>query len=490
MRFAIVSDLHANLQAWNAVLLDIRSQKLDRIICLGDVVGYGPNPAEVLRSVHQNVNHLVLGNHDAVVCGKMDSSLFNATARTIIEWTRGQLNREAFRFLSAQPLTLEAGIFRCAHGDFSEPAAFQYVLDPADALPSWQAVEQQVLFVGHSHVPGIFVLGQSGVPHRVEAQDFEVEDGKRYLVNVGSVGQPRDGEARSCYCVFDPAAGDVWWRRIPFDLDAYRESLLHTGLPEQASYFLRHDPRHAAPPIRELLNFSPPTAPEQTARDVVEVQKLKDLQQSVRRWKWLSWCFLATGVLLAALIAALWLFHATRHGHMDGAPDGIVTIAPDTKGNLLTFPKGQIAPGERIPGWNVQLGDRRQQSAAVQQDGGRTFILLSSRTARDELTISSPWFAAENGERFSCEVLARYPEGFRGQCVVVISLRRKTADGDKETDLYYTKEPNERRADGWLMARNTFDKLPSDTTAIRLSVRGRFIGRIELTGMELTRKKR
>ena len=129
MRFAIVSDLHSNLQAWNAVLLDIRSQKLDRIICLGDVVGYGPDPAEVLRSVHANVNHLVLGNHDAVVCGKMDETLFNESARQIIDWTRGQLNREARRFLGSLPLSLDAGLFRCAHGDFSEPGAFNHATE-------------------------------------------------------------------------------------------------------------------------------------------------------------------------------------------------------------------------------------------------------------------------------------------------------------------------------------------------------------------------
>ena len=145
MRYAIVSDLHANLPAWTAVLLDLRSLDADRIICLGDLVGYGPQPAEVLRSVYAEVNHVVLGNHDAVVCGKLDGSLFNETARQIILWTRDRLNAQALRFLRSLPLSLRGGGFRCAHGDLADPAAFRYVIDPADAAPSWSAVEDRLL---------------------------------------------------------------------------------------------------------------------------------------------------------------------------------------------------------------------------------------------------------------------------------------------------------------------------------------------------------
>jgi len=155
MRFAIVSDIHSNLQAWNAALLDIRCNSIDKIVCLGDVVGYGPNPAEVLKSVHENVDYIVLGNHDAVVCGKMDASLFNDQACEIIEWTQAQLNNNAVKFLNSLPLSLASPAFRCTHGDFSQPEAFLYIIDPEDAVASWQTREEQLLFVGHTHTPNI-----------------------------------------------------------------------------------------------------------------------------------------------------------------------------------------------------------------------------------------------------------------------------------------------------------------------------------------------
>ncbi|MEI6809351.1 MAG: metallophosphoesterase family protein, partial [bacterium] len=275
MRYAIVSDIHSNLQAWNAVLLDIRSTGVDRIICLGDIVGYGPNPVQVMESVHANVDHFVLGNHDAILCDKLDSSLFNDSARFVLEWTKTQMGKNATKFLSTLPLALDGRTFRCAHGDFSEPGYFNYVTEPQDAMPSWNAVTEQLLFVGHTHVPAIFLLGKSGTPHIVPAQDFALEEEKRYLVNPGSVGQPRDGDARASYCIYDQEAGSVCWRRIPFDIDAYRCSVTSTGLPLSASHFLSFDPRKGVSPLREMLSFSPPNTPELAVQNAVAIQTLE-----------------------------------------------------------------------------------------------------------------------------------------------------------------------------------------------------------------------
>ena len=152
MQVALTSDIHANLQAWNAVLLDIRSLGLDNVFCLGDIVGYGPNPAEVLSSVHSNVEHLVLGNHDAVVCGKLKADLFNDSAAELIRWTATRLNNKAVNFLASLPLTIDCGDFRCSHGDLSDPAAFNYISEPEDAAPSWMRTEGHLFFVGHTHM--------------------------------------------------------------------------------------------------------------------------------------------------------------------------------------------------------------------------------------------------------------------------------------------------------------------------------------------------
>ena len=179
MRIAILSDIHANLQAWNAVWLDLKSLKADRLLCLGDMIGYGPHPAEVLEALHESADAFVLGNHEAALCGLIDPESFNPMARQCLDWTRSALSPEAHKWLSRLPLTLAADSFRCAHGDLARPESFDYIIDPADALPSWQAVPESLLFVGHSHTPGLFLLGPSGIPRRIELEDFALEPGKR-----------------------------------------------------------------------------------------------------------------------------------------------------------------------------------------------------------------------------------------------------------------------------------------------------------------------
>jgi predicted phosphodiesterase len=489
MRFAIVSDIHANLQAWNAVLMDLRSLHADRIVCLGDIVGYGPNPAEVLRSVHANVNHLVLGNHDAVVCGKMDKSLFNRDAQTAIAWTCGRLNRQAVGFLRTLPLSLDGGSFRCAHGDFSNPAAFRYVIDAADALPSWRSVPDGLLFVGHSHAPGIYLLGRSGTPHLVPAQDFELEEGKRFLVNVGSVGQPRDGDARACYCLHDTEARTVCWRRIPFDLDRYRQSLREAGLPESTSFFLRHDPRLGIPPLRTLLNFSPATLPGQSVKDAVEVQALVDLQRRVRRWQTMAAVVLIATLSVAGVSLAAWWRHAHRARVLTPFHLNAVSLtAAQSDRSVLAVPPGDTPAGQAIDGWLVRLGDRRAQSiAVVQSHGGPTFV-LSSRTAADPLALAAPRLPAAPGMKLCYEVLFRKHADFTGNVAVVVSLTRRAGARDDTIDQFSVKEPNQPRADGWVLAKATCET-PAGTSAIEFQIRGAFAGTVEVKDLRLCRKE-
>ena len=488
MRYAIVSDLHANLQAWKAVLLDIRSSRVDKIICLGDIIGYGPSPAELLQSVHRDVDHLVLGNHDAAVCGKVDESLFNDTAAGIIRWTRGRLNRTAISFLASLPLTLDAGTFRCAHGDFSEPGAFQYVIDPEDALPSWRTVDNQLLFVGHSHDPCIFITGQSGTPHRIPPQDFVMEQEKRYIVNVGSVGQPRDGEARASYCILDTNADAVYHRRIPFDLDAYRDAMESAGLPLEGSFFLQHDPRSAVPPIRKLLNFSPATTTDKHARDAVAVASIEQLRKRVSRWK-----IAACGVLLCCTAAfgsagALWARHANRALVLGAEPTAIRLTETPTDASVLAFPAKSVPPNNPIPGWQLLLGNRRAQTAAVEQaaDGSHLFVLASD-TDTDDIILSSPSIGVRPGMKISLRGLFRKEPGFTGTIACVLSLVRNTGGEPVHVDQFAVKEPNVPRRGGWLSLRQTIE-LPAGAESITLHVRGRFLGQVHISELALVRK--
>ena len=150
MRYAIVSDIHANRQAWKAVLEDIQKQGVDDILCLGDVVGYGPRPADVLEQVYESCDNFILGNHDAVIGNRLDSNLFNDKAKFIIEWTRDQLSDSVADFFATMPVTMDGETFMTAHAELSNPEAFAYIFEPADSLMSFEIMKPKMLFVGHT----------------------------------------------------------------------------------------------------------------------------------------------------------------------------------------------------------------------------------------------------------------------------------------------------------------------------------------------------
>jgi diadenosine tetraphosphatase ApaH/serine/threonine PP2A family protein phosphatase len=268
MRYAIISDIHANRQALKAVLTDARGIGVDRIIALGDLVGYGPCPAAALETVHGTVHNFVLGNHDAVCSGQLSAEYFNDAARQVIEWTRGVVDRKAAAFFQALPLVLAGDGCRFTHGNFTDPGRFGYIFDAEEALANFQATSEQLLFAGHSHLPGLFVVGESGRPHWLAPQDFMVEEGKRYIVNVGSVGQPRDRDIRASYCIFEPRKGVVRFRKVPFDLDAYREDVKRAGIAATASYFLALEAGQPARPLREIVDFRPVSAADSVKTEI------------------------------------------------------------------------------------------------------------------------------------------------------------------------------------------------------------------------------
>lgn len=239
MRYAIVSDLHANLRAWHAVLGDLYEQGADLVVCLGDVVGYGPNPAEVLQSVRSVTDNIVLGNHDAAAVGMMDYSIFNEHARQAIEWTTTILNDEEKQFLSSVPLAIEAGDVLFVHAEVVEPGRFAYISDPAIARQNLESNSHHVTFVGHTHLPKIFERNACGEVRELPDHDARLESDKRYIVNVGSVGEPRDPEdLRARYVLYDTETREVIFRRVDFDIVSYRNDLEATTLALRP-FFLR-----------------------------------------------------------------------------------------------------------------------------------------------------------------------------------------------------------------------------------------------------------
>lgn len=172
MRYAFISDVHANLTALQSVLSDISRQKIDKIICLGDTMGYGPQPVETLELIYQVAEIHLLGNHDAAVCGKLNPIIFSSSAKKAVLKHREIISDQGLKWLGTMPLTFKTPEFRCTHGDFSKPGAYKYIISKEDALPSWAATDEQLLFAGHTHLAAIYVIGKSGAPHYLPPPRF------------------------------------------------------------------------------------------------------------------------------------------------------------------------------------------------------------------------------------------------------------------------------------------------------------------------------
>ena len=200
MLYAIVSDIHSNLRAWYSVLADIEEHRPDSILCLGDVVGYGPMPAEVLESVCEHVDELVIGNHDAVVAGRCSADSFHDSARRVIDWTRDQLSDDVIDFFAGLPAELDGDGFTVAHAELGNPERFDYIDDEEMARETLNACNSHVIFVGHTHHAGIFAwdMEQDDVTLH-DPTDFAALPDMRYIVNVGSVGDPRTDDLRASY---------------------------------------------------------------------------------------------------------------------------------------------------------------------------------------------------------------------------------------------------------------------------------------------------
>ncbi|MBQ6329232.1 MAG: metallophosphoesterase family protein [Kiritimatiellae bacterium] len=227
MTYAIISDVHANEVALESVLADARSNGAERVICLGDVVGYGPEPEKAVSLVRRAATATMAGNHDDAVSGRLDPSDFIDLAADAVARHREALSSSSLVWLKCLPYTFAEGRFACAHGDFTAPKVFNYVTDEDEAAANFAARTEQLLFVGHSHVPGIFLTGASGRVYRLDPTDFVLEDGKRYIVNPGSVGYPRaeGGVCESTYVLYDDKTGTVLFRRLPFTIS----SVMQTG---------------------------------------------------------------------------------------------------------------------------------------------------------------------------------------------------------------------------------------------------------------------
>ena len=229
MRIAIFGDIHANLEAFEVVLADAREQGCTSYICLGDVVGYNANPRECLEIVQSLKCPVVKGNHDDYASSDSSLESFNPLAEVAIQWTRDQLTPSERFWLGGLPLIAKISGFTVVHASLDDPAGWGYVLNQLDAAASFSKQTTDLCFFGHTHTPRAYIKDSSvvGLPF----DQLVLEPGKKYFVNAGSVGQPRDGDWRAAYVVFDQEKRLIQLRRLRYDLAKTQGKILKAGLP-------------------------------------------------------------------------------------------------------------------------------------------------------------------------------------------------------------------------------------------------------------------
>lgn len=230
MRLAIVSDIHGNLEALDTVLADLDRRKPDAIFCLGDFVGYGASPNECIVKLRPRIEAAVMGNHDHAAIGLTALEGFNHEAARAARWTADELTREHHEYLRALPMTLPWRGAVMVHATPSEPEAWHYVLSPAEADFEMKYFEGPLCFIGHSHYPGTFMAhGSRSLYTRQPKLTLDPEG--RYLVNVGSVGQPRDGDPRAAYLMWDDQRRELEHVRLAYDIEGAAARIRKAGLP-------------------------------------------------------------------------------------------------------------------------------------------------------------------------------------------------------------------------------------------------------------------
>lgn len=236
MRYLILSDIHSNDEALTAVLARIRRKKFDKVLVLGDFVGYGASPNSVVDKIRQlrREKFMIRGNHDKVVTGVESGELFNAIALYAARWTGEQLSESNHKFLQSLPVgpMVVDNDFAICHGSPRDEDA--YIFSDFDAYVNFRETNWNVCFFGHSHIPSVFTLEPHAIRVEMVRGDrvrLALDRDKRYLINPGSIGQPRDRDPMAAYAIFDAAERVVHFDRVPYDVAGAREKILKAGLP-------------------------------------------------------------------------------------------------------------------------------------------------------------------------------------------------------------------------------------------------------------------
>ena len=248
MKYAVLSDIHANFEALSRVLEDARAHGVKRFICLGDIVGYNASPSECVDTIRDLGCPVVMGNHDAYTVADQIPEVVNGRARESLEWTRSHIRPDQRSWLAQLPMQRRVGPFEMVHASMHEPEAWNYVINAIEAILHFHFQQTPLCFFGHTHHPMYFTTKE-----RKTFKDFEnidIEEGFQYFVNVGSVGQPRGDDKRAQYAIYDTAEKRVTLRRVDYDVALACSKIRAAGLPEHNALRLEKSDMEAAAALK------------------------------------------------------------------------------------------------------------------------------------------------------------------------------------------------------------------------------------------------
>lgn len=230
MRWGILSDIHANYESLAAVLANLKKERIDRYLCVGDIVGYGADPGKCIAEIKRLNLLTIAGNHDWASINLFDATYFNPTARTAVLWTKVHLSEEDKQFLKNLELVYQEDDITLVHGSLKEPEQFGYILDLSSAKETFQFLKTKICFIGHSHTPVTFVKESESYTFNFQTK-LKLKASQTYIVNTGSVGQPRDGNPQASYVVYDSEREEVEIRRVTYDIQKAQDKIIRAGLP-------------------------------------------------------------------------------------------------------------------------------------------------------------------------------------------------------------------------------------------------------------------
>lgn len=230
MRYGIFSDVHSNLEALEAVLDAFKKEKIDKLLCIGDVVGYASNPRECIKEIEAIAAVTVAGNHDWASVDLFAADYFNPVALQAIDWTRKNLGAREHSFLESLKLVYKNNDLTLVHGTLNDPQEFNYLTDGFLAEESFELLETDICFVGHTHVPGVFVKENNSTINYQEVSRISIFRENKYIVNVGSVGQPRDGNPQAAFCIYDTDKKEVLIKRAGYGMELTKKKIIEAGL--------------------------------------------------------------------------------------------------------------------------------------------------------------------------------------------------------------------------------------------------------------------